>query len=180
MVADKHIDVVYHIHRQTKNPGTQKPVASQLPRGRTTASGIPKNHHRPLRPLKQHWGNLGPASQPPLPSTSKSHKIKPIFITSSPHGSVESIPAFSQANGHPANHKNTPRPLTVINHSSLSQTQKPTSPKTILSNTNHHHHNKHCPLPLSLPILLSLTKNPVTANKPSHRIKPSLHPYCLH
>ncbi|KAL9372216.1 hypothetical protein Peur_034460 [Populus x canadensis] len=114
-----------------------------------------KNHHQPLRPLKQHRGNLGPASQPPLPSTSKSHKIKPIFITSSPHGSVESIPAFSQANGLPLNHKNTPRSLTVINHSSLSQTQKPPSPKTILSNTNHHHHNKHCPLSLSLPIFLS-------------------------
>jgi len=74
--------------------------------------------------------------------TSKSHKIKSIFITSSPHGSVESIPAFSLANGLSHNHKNTSRSLTVINHSSLSQTEKPTSPKTILSNTNHHH-NKH-------------------------------------
>jgi hypothetical protein len=71
--------------------------------------------------------------------TSKSHKIKLIFIASGPHGSVESIPAFSQANGLPHNHKNTPRSLTVINHSLLSQTKKPTSPKTILSNTNHHY-----------------------------------------
>jgi len=79
--------------------------------------------------------------------TSKSHKIKPIFITNSPHNSVESIPAFSQANSLLQNHKNISRSLTLINHSSLSQTQKPTSPKTILSNTNHHHHNKHYPMP---------------------------------
>jgi len=79
--------------------------------------------------------------------TSKSHKIKPIFITSSPHDSVESITTFSQANSLLQNHKNTSRSLTVINHSSLWLTQKPTSLKTILSNTNHHHHNKHCPVP---------------------------------
>jgi len=78
--------------------------------------------------------------------TSKSHKIKLIFITNSLHNIVESIPAFSQANSFLQNHKNTSRSLTVINHSSLSQTQKPTSPKTILSNTNHHHQNKHCPV----------------------------------
>jgi len=39
--------------------------------------------------------------------TSKSHKIKLIFITNSLHNIVESIPAFSQANGLLQNHKNT-------------------------------------------------------------------------
>lgn len=110
---------IFTIKRKTQEPKNQYPL--NYPVDEQQPLEFQKNHHRPLRPLKQHWGNLGPASQPPLPSTSKSHKIKPIFITSCPHGSVESIPAFSQANGHPPNHKNTPRPLTVINHSSLSQ-----------------------------------------------------------
>jgi hypothetical protein len=46
--------------------------------------------------------------------TSKSQKIKPIFITSSPHDNVEFIPVFSQANGLPHNHKNTAL-LTITN-----------------------------------------------------------------
>ena len=114
--------------------------------------------------------------------TSKSHKIKLIFITNSLHNIVESIPAFSQANSFLQNHKNTSRSLTVINHSSLSQTQKPTSPKTILSNTNHHHQNKHCPVHTATLFthFPFIKKNSATANNPNHRSKPSPHPYCLH
>jgi hypothetical protein len=108
--------------------------------------------------------------------TFKSHKIKPIFITSSPHNSVESIPAFSQANSLLQNHKNISRSLTLINHSSLSQTQKPTSPKTILSNTNHHHHNKHCPVPTAT----FFTHFPFIKKKTQQLSTTQTIKYCLH
>jgi hypothetical protein len=71
--------------------------------------------------------------------TSKSTKSNPSSSPATPTIVLNSYRPFLNTN--------TSHSLTVINHSSLSQTQKPTSPKTILSNTNHHHHNKHCPVP---------------------------------